>query len=89
MQAIRMIINGYKTIINRGGNNPENRKGLLKDFILAANYAGIAFGNAGCGAVHALSYAHGGAFHIAHGEAISFVLRKCSRCICERLRVER
>ena len=69
MQAIRMIINGYKTIINRGGNNPENRKGLLKDFILAANYAGIAFGNAGCGAVHALSYAHGGAFHIAHGEA--------------------
>ncbi len=28
----------------------------LKDFVLAANYAGIAFGNAGCGAIHALSY---------------------------------
>lgn len=69
MKAIEMIMAGYKTIIERGGNTAENRKDLLKDFCLAANYAGIAFGNAGCGAVHALSYAHGGAFHIAHGEA--------------------
>ena len=65
-----MIMNGYKEIIEEGGNTKENRKAdLLKDFCLAANYAGIAFGNAGCGAVHALSYAHGGAFHIPHGEA--------------------
>ena len=64
-----MIMAGYKKIIERGGNTAENRKDLLKDFCLAANYAGIAFGNAGCGAVHALSYAHGGAFHIPHGEA--------------------
>ena len=68
-EAIRIIMNGYKTIIERGGNTAENRADLLKDFILAANYAGIAFGNAGCAAVHALSYAHGGAFHIPHGEA--------------------
>lgn len=69
IKAIEMIMNGYKKIVERGGNTKENRADLLKDFCLAANYAGIAFGNAGCGAVHALSYAHGGAFHIPHGEA--------------------
>ncbi len=69
LKAIEMIMAGYKKIIERGGNSKENRADLLKDFALASNYAGIAFGNAGCGAVHALSYAHGGAFHIPHGEA--------------------
>ena len=69
LKAIEMIMEGYKTIIERGGNTKENRADLLKDFALASNYAGIAFGNAGCAAVHALSYAHGGAFHIPHGEA--------------------
>ena len=69
LKAIEMIMEGYKTIIERGGNTKENRADLLKDFAIASNYAGIAFGNAGCGAVHALSYAHGGAFHIPHGEA--------------------
>ncbi len=69
LKAIEMIMNGYKQIVAAGGNTAENRKPLLKDFLIASNYAGIAFGNAGCGAVHALSYAHGGAFHIPHGEA--------------------
>ncbi|MDO4745078.1 MAG: 4-hydroxybutyrate dehydrogenase [Bacillota bacterium] len=69
LKAIEMIMAGYKTIIERGGNSKENRADLLKDFALASNYAGIAFGNAGCAAVHALAYAHGGAFHIPHGEA--------------------
>lgn len=68
LKAIEMIMEGYKAIL-RKGNNSESRKPLLKDFILAANYAGIAFGNAGCAAVHALSYAIGGAFHVPHGEA--------------------
>ncbi len=69
LQAIEMIMAGYKKIIERGGNTKENRADVLKDFALASNYAGIAFGNAGCAAVHALAYAHGGAFHIPHGEA--------------------
>ena len=69
LKSIEMIMNGYKKIIARGGNTAENRKDLLKDFCLAANYAGIAFGNAGCAAVHALSYSIGGAFHVPHGEA--------------------
>ncbi len=59
---------GYKELLGKG-NNAENRRPLLKDFLIASNYAGIAFGNAGCGAVHALSYAIGGAFHVPHGEA--------------------
>ena len=69
VEAIKIIMAGYQKIVERGGNTKENRADLLKDFILAANYAGIAFGNAGVGAVHACSYAHGGAFHIPHGEA--------------------
>lgn len=69
LKAIEMIMGGYKKIVATGGNTPENRKDLLKDFLLASNYAGIAFGNAGCAAVHALSYSIGAAFHVPHGEA--------------------
>ena len=57
---------GFKEITVKG-NSQEVRKPFLKDFALASNYAGIAFGNAGCGAVHALSYSIGGAFHVPHG----------------------
>ncbi len=69
LKAIEMIMNGYMQILEKGGNSAENRKELLKEFCLASNYAGIAFGNAGCGAVHALSYSIGGAFHVPHGES--------------------
>ncbi|MEG1584191.1 MAG: 4-hydroxybutyrate dehydrogenase [Anaerovorax sp.] len=66
LKAIEMIMAGYKEIVAHGENE---RLKYLKEFVLASNYAGIAFGNAGCGAVHALSYSIGGAFHVAHGEA--------------------
>lgn len=69
LKALEIIIRGYKKILERGGNTAENREDLLKDFCFAAVYAGIAFGNAGCGAVHALSYALGATFHVPHGEA--------------------
>ena len=69
LHAIEMIMNGFKGIVAAGGNTKENRAPFLKDFALASCYAGIAFGNAGCAAVHALSYSIGGAFHVAHGEA--------------------
>ena len=42
---------------------------LLEDFLVASNFAGIAFGTAGCAAVHALSYPLGGKYHVAHGES--------------------
>ena len=69
IKAVEKIVKGYLKIIERGGNNLENRRDVLKEFCIASNYAGIAFGNAGCGAVHALSYSIGGAFHVPHGEA--------------------
>ena len=59
-------MDGYKKIV---ANGEETRFEYLKEFVLASNYAGIAFGNAGCAAVHALSYSIGGAFHVPHGEA--------------------
>lgn len=65
-RAIEMILNGYKVIRDQG---MEARKPLLGDFMLASNYAGIAFGNAGCAAVHALSYPLGATYHVAHGES--------------------
>ena len=68
LKAIEMIMAGYKKVIE-GGCTKEARLPYLKDFCLAATYAGIAFGNAGCAAVHALSYSIGGAFHVPHGEA--------------------
>jgi 4-hydroxybutyrate dehydrogenase len=65
-EAIKLIMNAYKAIQGKG---EDAFKDHLKDFVLGSNYAGIAFGNAGCAAVHALSYSIGGAFHVAHGEA--------------------
>lgn len=66
LKAIEMIMAGYRRIVEQG---PESRMEVLKEFVLASDYAGIAFGNAGCAAVHALSYSIGGAFHVPHGEA--------------------
>ncbi len=65
-KAIDMILRGYMLIKEQG---EEARIPLLEDFLIASNYAGIAFGNAGCAAVHALSYPLGATYHVAHGEA--------------------
>jgi len=65
-RAIEMILSGYMEIAEKG---PEARKPLLKQFLAASNYAGIAFGNAGCAAIHALSYPLGATYHVPHGEA--------------------
>lgn len=65
-KAIEMIVRGYQKIIADG---PEQRAALMKDFLLASTYAGIAFGNTGVGAVHAMSYPLGGKYHVPHGEA--------------------
>lgn len=65
-RAIEMILKGYLKIRDEG---QEARIPLLEDFLIASNYAGIAFGNAGCAAVHALSYPLGATYHVAHGES--------------------
>ena len=68
VEAIDMILGAYKKVVANGGGK-EARRAYLKEFCFASTYAGIAFGNAGCGPVHAMSYAPGGEFHIAHGES--------------------
>lgn len=65
-KAIEIILKGYMRIIKEG---EAARKKLSNDFLLASTYGGIAFGNAGCGAVHAMSYPLGANYHVAHGEA--------------------
>lgn len=65
-KAIEMIIRGYQVIAREG---EQARLPLLKDFLIASNYAGLAFGTAGCAAVHAMSYPLGGTYHVPHGES--------------------
>lgn len=65
-RAIDMILRGYMEIRDKG---EDARFPLLEDFLIASNFAGIAFGNAGCAAVHALSYPLGATYHVAHGES--------------------
>lgn len=65
-KAIEMIIEGFQTIVKEG---KDSLKDLLEDFLIASNFAGLAFGTAGCAAVHALSYPLGGAYHVPHGES--------------------
>ena len=65
-KAMEKILGGYMQIREHG---QEARFPLHGDFLLASTYAGIAFGNAGCAAVHALSYPLGAAYHVAHGES--------------------
>jgi 4-hydroxybutyrate dehydrogenase len=66
VKAIEMILDIYLNIIDQGEDYRFKR---LEDMAIASNYAGIAFGNAGVGAVHALSYPLGGKYHVPHGEA--------------------
>lgn len=66
MKAMEMIIDGFLKIISNG---KEYRQNILEDFLVAGNLAGIAFGNAGTGAVHAMSYPLSGVYHVTHGEA--------------------
>lgn len=65
-QAIAIIVAGYKKMTVQG---KDIRFNLIKDFLLASAYAGVAFGNTGVGAVHALSYPLGSLYHVPHGEA--------------------
>ncbi len=65
-KAIEMIIKGYQKMVENG---LDTRKDLMDDFLVASNFAGLAFGTAGCGTVHAMAYPFGGQYHVAHGES--------------------
>ncbi|MDD4772139.1 MAG: iron-containing alcohol dehydrogenase [Eubacteriales bacterium] len=63
--AIKTIVLGYERLLADNTIQDE----LIESFLTAANYAGIAFSNAGCGQIHAMAYPIGGDFHVPHGEA--------------------
>lgn len=65
-EAVKMIVHGYREIVSGGRDLSID---LLERFLVASNYAGLAFGTAGCGAVHAMAYPLGGKYHVAHGES--------------------
>lgn len=65
-KAIEMILKVFNGIAEYG---ESYRFEHFDEMLIASNFAGIAFGNAGVGAVHALSYPLSGNYHVAHGEA--------------------
>lgn len=70
LRAARMILTAYKNIEKAGvSRRTEAMKAELKNVLTASAMAGIAFGNAGCGTVHAMSYPLGANYHVPHGEA--------------------
>ena len=66
IKAMDEILRGYCLIAEVG---QHARFQHSEAFLRASNYAGIAFSNSGCAAVHAMSYALGGKYHVAHGES--------------------
>ncbi|MBQ8201403.1 MAG: iron-containing alcohol dehydrogenase [Clostridia bacterium] len=63
--AMREIVRGFAVVAADRAALPS----LYGQFLRAAANAGVAFGNAGCGPVHALSFALGGKYHVPHGES--------------------
>lgn len=75
-QACKLILNSYLRVKYEGASA---RQSVMDDLVSASLYAGIAFGNAGCGCVHAMAYPLGGTFHIAHGETNAALLTSVLR----------
>jgi len=67
IEAIRLLLKSYKTLL--ASDYHSVIQDIAADLMRASNYAGIAFGNVGVGAVHALAYPLGEKYHVAHGEA--------------------
>jgi len=69
LQGIELIGRSLRTAVFDGGNLDARA-----DVALGALLGGMAFANAGVGAVHALSYPLGGRFHVAHGTSNTVML---------------
>lgn len=82
-EAIKRIIPAYRKVVESGRDKAVIAE-YMEDFLIASNMAGIAFGNAGCGAVHALSYPIGANFHVPHGKANYLIFIACFRMYKEK-----
>ncbi|NBF13315.1 iron-containing alcohol dehydrogenase [Pseudomonas sp. Fl4BN1] len=67
--AIKLIVKA----LPKAFANPANLQ-AREDMATASLMAGMAFGNAGVGAVHALAYPLGGRFHVPHGVSNALLL---------------
>lgn len=81
-QAVILLIHSWKAAV--AGAEPEGWKQYAAALLRASNYAGIAFGHAGCAAVHALSYPLGGVHHVPHGEANHVMFEPVMRAYMEK-----
>lgn len=63
LQAIRLVFEHIEASVTQGGAAVEAREKMHN----AATIAGMAFGNAFLGLVHAMSHVTGSTFHVAHG----------------------
>jgi alcohol dehydrogenase class IV len=68
-EGIKLISKSIRAAVYDGTN-----MWAREQMAIGAMMGGIAFGNAGVGAVHALSYPIGGMFHVPHGIANTMVL---------------
>ena len=66
--AMFLIIKGFQDIVKLGERKLPDVNTLAR-FAEGSTLAGIAFGNVGVGAVHALSYPVGAAYHVPHGKS--------------------
>jgi len=75
LEAMRLIVGSLRTAVSNGSDE-EARNHMSEGALLA----GIAFGNASVGAVHALAYPLGSRFHVPHGVANGLLLPYVMEC---------
>ena len=66
-RALTIILRCWRDTVAAGDGDAWKK--YAADYLRASNYAGIAFGYAGCAAVHALSYPVGSVHHVPHGQS--------------------
>ncbi|MFC4060541.1 bifunctional acetaldehyde-CoA/alcohol dehydrogenase, partial [Planomonospora corallina] len=70
LQAIKLIFGHLERAVTGGAADPEAREKMHN----AGTIAGMAFGNAFLGIVHAMSHTLGATFHVAHGRTNALLL---------------
>lgn len=70
LQAIKLIFANLESAVVNGAADPEAREKMHN----AGTIAGMAFGNAFLGIVHAMAHTLGATFHVAHGRTNAILL---------------